>query len=944
MKILLRLFAILLLGTSAARAASPEFTPLVTQFTKGDYGAANQNWAVGQGPDGIIYIGNNNGLLSYDGVRWELTPMPRGKIVRSLWVDPAGRIYIGSFQEFGYFDRDAFGKLHYTSLSAGLTDYEWQNDEIWTIHPWDGGVVFQAFTSYFIWRGDGVEAVRADDIFMFFAPAGGRMFSHTNRCGVSVLDPVSGAFREVPGAPFRSPLIAVLPYDQGEWLFVSRSDGIFLFDGMRFTAFRTGADRQIRADQVNRAAISRDGNTIVVGTILGGAVALNRRGEKLWTVNTANVLQNNTVLGLFFDADDNLWMALDKGIALIPANPSVLHISSFNPSVGSVYTAAYRSPYLYLGTNQGLYRATYSLLTREMGPAQLDPAITGHVWDIGLYDGQLICGTNEATYSPGPGGTRRMAPVEGGMCLARGRINRRDVLVQGTYTFITLYSRGPEGWEYSHHLTDFMNPIKYIEVDYTGVVWAGHLHSGLYALRLSQDLSGIESITRFKSLDGRNELPVGVFSIEGRVVFADGNRFYTYDDIQKEIIPYTELNDALGTFVHAYRVCPAGGNRYWFITPGAAGLFAMGPDGAEQLDAVYYSWFGDRWLDNEQNAVTLSRNESLLTLENGLALYTSERASGRAPEKDLMLRETHAMNPVSGEITALPLVPTEKVSLGYAFRNVAFSLCYPDYGIGSDMIFRYRLEGFDHVPQQPTSAPDKVYYNLPYGKYRFTATLSTRNGVQLSELSYPFEIRPPLWLSKGAKAGYMALGLLLLYLIYLYIRLLIRRRNRKVLAEKEERINALERQNLESEVRLKSKELAASTMELIKKNEILITLRDELTAQKEALGTQYPAKYYRKLVGLIDKSLSSEDDWAMFQANFDRIHENFFRNLMDRYPSLTPNDLRFCAYLRLNLTSKDIASLMNISLKGVEVARYRIRKKIGLPSDRSLTGFMIDFR
>ena len=133
-------------------------------------------------------------------------------------------------------------------------------------------------------------------------------------------------------------------------------------------------------------------------------------------------------------------------------------------------------------------------------------------------------------------------------------------------------------------------------------------------------------------------------------------------------------------------------------------------------------------------------------------------------------------------------------------------------------------------------------------------------------------------------------------------------------------------------------------MTLIKKNEMLAEIKDEVIHQKKMLGTQYPNKYYDKLIHILDENISSEDDWVVFQSNFDRIHENFFRNLKTNYPELTSNDLRFCAYLRLNLTTKDIAHLMNITPKGVEVGRYRIRKKIGIPSNKSLTEFMIEFK
>lgn len=168
---------------------------------------------------------------------------------------------------------------------------------------------------------------------------------------------------------------------------------------------------------------------------------------------------------------------------------------------------------------------------------------------------------------------------------------------------------------------------------------------------------------------------------------------------------------------------------------------------------------------------------------------------------------------------------------------------------------------------------------------------------------------------------------------------------RKMEIEKrEQQIIALKNEKLESEIVLKSKELAGSAMTIIKKNELMNTIKDEIVTLKMTLGTQYPNKYYDKLIKLLYENTSSEDDWAIFQANFDRIHENFFRNLHLKYPELTSNDLRFCAYIRLNLSTKDIAHLMNISPKGVEVGRYRIRKKIGIPSTKNLNEFLIEFK
>lgn len=168
---------------------------------------------------------------------------------------------------------------------------------------------------------------------------------------------------------------------------------------------------------------------------------------------------------------------------------------------------------------------------------------------------------------------------------------------------------------------------------------------------------------------------------------------------------------------------------------------------------------------------------------------------------------------------------------------------------------------------------------------------------------------------------------------------------RKEESERQEKeIIKLRNQNLEAELTFKGKELASSAMMLINKNEVLYEIKAELEVQKEKLGVHYPNKYYSKIVTLIEENLSSEDDWKIFQANFDLIHESFFRNLKSQYPDLTPNDLKICSLLRLNLTTKDVANFLGISPRGVEIARYRLRKKLHLPTDKNLVDFLIEFK
>jgi len=159
----------------------------------------------------------------------------------------------------------------------------------------------------------------------------------------------------------------------------------------------------------------------------------------------------------------------------------------------------------------------------------------------------------------------------------------------------------------------------------------------------------------------------------------------------------------------------------------------------------------------------------------------------------------------------------------------------------------------------------------------------------------------------------------------------------------EQEIMKLQNENLHAEISHKNMQLADSTLSIIKKNEVLIEIKNELEKQKEELGVRYPARYLQRLTTLIDKNISNDNDWEMFEALFDQAHENFFKRLKQSFPDLTQSDLKLCAYLKLNLSSKEIAPLLNISIRGVEIRRYRLRKRLSLATDENLVAYIMQF-
>lgn len=161
-------------------------------------------------------------------------------------------------------------------------------------------------------------------------------------------------------------------------------------------------------------------------------------------------------------------------------------------------------------------------------------------------------------------------------------------------------------------------------------------------------------------------------------------------------------------------------------------------------------------------------------------------------------------------------------------------------------------------------------------------------------------------------------------------------------AANEKKLISLKNLQLEQELESKNRELANAAMNIVYKNEMLNNLHHELTNLNDSSGNKLSNDQLRKVNKLIDEAHSDDRDWDLFEKSFNEAHENFFKKLKSEYPSLVPNDLKLCAYLRLNMSSKEIASLLNISTRGVEIRRYRLRKKLNLPTNKNLTEFLLE--
>ena len=152
----------------------------------------------------------------------------------------------------------------------------------------------------------------------------------------------------------------------------------------------------------------------------------------------------------------------------------------------------------------------------------------------------------------------------------------------------------------------------------------------------------------------------------------------------------------------------------------------------------------------------------------------------------------------------------------------------------------------------------------------------------------------------------------------------------------------LRNEKLNLEMIHKEKELANNTMLLIRKNNLLNKLKAELNGIMRSQGKDEPKLNFAAVIRQIEKDMDNEKQWQVFNSHIEQVYEELLYKLKENYPDLTPRELKLCAFLRMNISSKEISSLMNISPRGVEISRYRIRKKLKLDRYANLTEFILN--
>lgn len=905
--------------------------PPVINYSPTSYGAGNQNWMISQGAGKNIYVANGTGLLEFTGAKWNLYPMPNNSIVRSVEVVD-DRIFTGAYMEFGYWEKGETGSLCYTSLISQFPKPVDEGEQFWHITKVGEVILFQSFDALYKYDIQRNEISRMyhstsnpiKNLFkvknsIYFVVDQEGLFIIRNGSAENILS--NEALEKIE-------IVYIFNSDNGLNL-VSRDGSFYIWNGKEISQYNYGLTQKLAGKSIFSAIVLED-RSLVIGTVEDGLFYVSSQGEIISHFNQENGLLNNTVLSVFIDEDKNIWAGLDNGISVINLHSPFKIFQDHKGKIGSVYTSYQAGQSLYLGTNQGLYYRS--------DPGQqfkLIEGTNGQVWSLQEIDGILWCGHNTGTFIIEGDIANKVANRNGTWTVKKLK-SYPGYYIQGHYNGISLLRIEGDSIKDFPVISGFPYSSKFILSEQDGNIWIGNEHKGVFRLRLSQSMNGISEIENytFPEVSG---LTSSIFKFNDTLYYATKDHIFQFDQKQNVFSKENELSKIVGSIDRSTgKFISEQGKKIWGF--GNNRIFSVGLDHINtgyDLQSIHFSRSLRNITQGYENLTLLNSGWYLMGVAGGYLKFDQPTFKNDLSEIRIDRIELSALDKASEEISLRNLP-----AFHYKRNNISFHYSIAEFNKHLAPVYSFRLVGLSPRWSGWTDASKADFRNLPFGDYNFE--VKGRIGERITPIeTYSFSIARPWYLSLWAIIIYS----LCLMLVLLFVHHIYRRKHKKLIAENEralqltnleaeQKIIKIQKEQLEKEMDGKNKELAVSTMNLIKKNEFLTTIKEELKNSDQSAEV-------RSVIKTIEKDISEKDNWNFFKEAFRNADKDFFKKIKSSHPELTTNDLKLCAYLRLNLSSKEIAPLLNISVKSVEIKRYRLRKKMNLSREISLTGYVL---
>lgn len=902
--------------------------PPIVKFSTSDYGADNQNWMISQNENNFIYVANNKGLLEYNGSNWVTYPSPNNTILRAVNVID-NRIYTGCYEEFGYWEKDEKGQLNYTSLISKLKADSINEDQIWNIIDLKEWVLFQSGYSLYFFNKETerFKTIASENIIYKVFNVNNRIYYHVANEGVYLIK--NGESKLVINdTVVIDDRVINLFLVEDKLTLLTRNSGFFQFENNKLYSWDISANERLKQLNIFTSIKLKD-NSFVLGTISNGIIKISNNGVVDYSINQKLGLSNNTVLALFEDEHNNVWAGLDNGINCINITSPIKTFTDYEGVLGTVYTTIIYKDLLYVGTNQGLF---YRSLDSVNEPFNFVEGTAGQVWSLfNDKNENLICGHHLGTFLIYRNQIKKISSVLGAWSFKK--IPKYDnLLLQGNYDGLYILERKNDSWEVRNKIENFKNSSRFFEITNSNQIIVNHEYKGVFAIKVDASFSKAETVENLTELTLGNSS--SLVRYQNKIMYASEEGIYNYNEDENKFIKDSKFTDLIDSASYtSVRMVVDQTGKLWLFSRDY--LSYVTNDNLTNIPeitdvAIPFSYRGG--VLGFENIQHIENESYLLGTVNGY--LTLDLSKLNTEEKYSIYLNKIEKKEIDADALRLSLI--ENGTFEHEQGIASFSYSVPEYSKYLDVYYSHKLIGQSEKWSAWSENSNVQFENLPYGDYTLEVKAKAGNEISENTVSYRFSVNRPWYISNIAIGlyilGFLGIGFLINRVYKFYFNRILKHEQIK----NERALIQIKNEKLNQDIEGKNRELAISTMAIIKKNELLNKIKKELKKTKNNTDI-------KSAINLIDTNINNNKDWKFFKEAFNNADKDFMDKIKAAHPELTPNDLKFCAYLRLNLSSKEMAPLLNISVKSVETKRYRLRKRLQLNHDDSLVNYILKF-
>lgn len=928
-------------------------TPKIIHFNRSDFKADPQFWTMCENSDGTLIFGNNDGALVFDGEHWQKIYLSNNSSVRGIVKTKKGKIYVGGYNEFGTLQKNKFGNYYYKSLISEFHLEDKNLENLWQVHEFGDLIVYRSFLELIIISGNRATQLPSNKVFTYSATVGGNYYVQDLEYGIYKLNSKTSSLDSVfSNSAFPiDELVSILPTkDPNVILLVSKSGIVYTGDIEKKTIINTKyLFEGTKSDQVS-SAIYLENFDYLFGTLSAKILKLNSLGVVSKDNDTFSGLSNASIHCLFQTKNKNIWVLQNNGLSFLDFKSPF--ISVFNGA--SVYDILVKDNYVYIATNNGVFYSSFSLVNNNFNFFKVE-GLQGQSWSIQNLDNNILISHDTGIYKLKNGKIQRIGMESGFWKITKVKNNSQFYLASN-YNGLYLLEKQGDNWIIKNKIKGFEESSRDIIADYEpNTYWICHGYKGVYKVHMNTDYSRVDVVDHFTNKNGlKSQYNINVFKWKSKIVFTTNTGIYVYNNQTNKFEPYSVLNKLFDTTKNTRKIIEAN-SKTWFIQDDEAGYFYSNIKDSKLNKDLFLNLKGT-FNRGMESIYPINDHKVFFGTNSGLYLYTilNNKVKDKFPTLISQVTYTHNQELKLIEINS----DKNEITLPNQTDILRFEFSSPKMISSTEINYSYKLENVDENWSAWQKNAYKEYTHLRPGKYNLIVKSRSLAGLTGEKTSFKFTILPKWHETNLAYFCYLIIGLLFTYFIIRSVRkkIIFERLKSEIESKKTQQLLELEierlklkqdkeeiykdKLSLEGDIIGKSKELANYTLLLSQKKNAFNDLQGDLKQLREILKSDESRRKITEIFQKLNQYRIGEEYMEIFDVNFEKINHDFFKKLAHLDSTITKRELRLCAFIKMNLTNKEISPLLNISTRGVETARYKVRKKLNVSHEENFTAFL----